>query len=215
MGTKLYEHEPASLSPVDKILEASTRVIAVHGFEGATFRQVSEAADVSVGQVQYYFKTRDKLVAATNDYVLKQLSTKLESAPLPEVDPLTEVGRRLVGIFVEQPHLIDFLSQSIVDKGDVGREMFHWLYGLSVAQGEMFAAKGMLAPNLDKVWAALHPLILRIGAFILSDFIDELLDEPFASRAGIERWENSVRQLIRHGQLNERATPGNNNDNSP
>lgn len=209
MGTKLYEHEPASLSPVDAILEAATRVIAAHGFEGATIRQVSVAAGVSVGRVQYYFKTRDELVEATNEHVLKQLSTRLESEPIPDLDPLTEVGRRIVETFVEQPHLIDFLSRSIVEKGDVGRRVFHWLYGLSVAQGEMFAAKGMLPPNLDKVWAALHPLILRMGAFIMSDFIDELLDAPFASREGIERWESSVRQLIRHGQLNERATPEN------
>ncbi len=215
MGTKLYDHEPASLTPVDAILEASTRVIAAHGFEGATLRQVKDAAGVSLGAVQYYFKTRDELVDATNEYVLKQLSARLESEPIPDLDPLTEVGRRIVETFVQQPHLIDFLSRSIVERGEVGRRVFHWLYGMSVTQGEMFAAKGMLAPNLDKVWGALNPLILRLGAFIMSPFIDELVDEPFASREGIERWENSVRQLIRHGQLNDRATPENYYDSTP
>lgn len=211
MATSLYPHQPAELTPIERILDASTRVVAAHGFEGATIRLVAEEASrqqatrISPGRVQYYFPTKEALAEATSEYVLKELSARMDTAPLPDLDPLTVAGKRIVETFIEQPHLIKYLGRSIVDSGDVGRRMFFWLYELSMAQGESFEARGMFDDDFDRTWGALHPLILRLGAFLMADYLDELLGEPFATSTQIMRWEASVYRLIRQGQLSEGA----------
>jgi len=137
--------------------------------------------------------------------VLKQLSARMDTSPLPALDPLTVAGKRIVATFIEQPHLIKYLGRSIVDSGEVGRRMFFWLYDLSMAQGESFDARGMFDDDFDRTWGALHPLILRLGAFLMADYLDELLGEPFATSTQITRWEASFNRLIRQGQLSEGA----------
>ncbi|WP_071289527.1 TetR/AcrR family transcriptional regulator [Mycolicibacterium llatzerense] len=206
MRTVIYEaapEAPVEPSSLDKILAAATVEFAEHGSEGMTIRKVGEAADVSTGLVQHYFKTKKDLLEATNQYVLKQISTIVEVPDSHDLDMLTAAGNTLVNIFVEQPHLIAFITRSIVERGEAGRVMFRWFYELADAQGDWFDERGMLPEGLDRVWAALNVVILRVGAFILADHIDELLPAPFKTPEQIHRWEASVNSLIRNGQLNE------------
>ncbi|MUL61056.1 hypothetical protein B5P44_00455 [Mycobacterium sp. CBMA 213] len=207
MRTVIYEEPSAHVEPsnLDKILAAATVMFADHGTEGTTFRGVGDAAGVSIGGVQHHFKTKKDLLDATNQHVLKQISAILEVPDTHDLDMLTEAGNKLVNIFVEQPHLMNFISRSLVERGQVGRVMFKWFYELADAQGDWFAERGMLPEGIDRVWAALNPVILRVGAFILSDHIDELLPAPFKTPEQIHRWEASISSLIRNGQLNESA----------
>jgi AcrR family transcriptional regulator len=207
MATTLYQKTEPELTSIDKILEASTRVVAAHGDDGTTFKKVGDAAGVSTGLVQHYFKTKKDLLDATGQHVLKQVSAMLEATPLPERDPLTEAGRRFVSMVTSAPHLMKYISRSLADGGEVGHVMFRWLYELSCTQGDTFAAEGMLAPDLDQVWGALNPVILRVGTFILAEHIGQFLPEPFTTPTQIHRWEKAFADLIRHGQLNEKATP--------
>ena len=205
MRTVIYEAaaDEEVDKPREKILAAATVEFSEHGSEGMTIRKVGEAAGVSTGLVQHYFKTKKDLLDATNQYVLKQISTIIEVPDTHDLDMLTAAGNKLVSIFVEQPHLINFITRSIIERGEAGRVMFRWFYELSDAQGEWFAERGMLPEGVDRVWAALHPVILRVGAFILADHIDEVLPAPFKTPEQIHRWEASVNSLIRNGQLNQ------------
>lgn len=208
MRTVLYKPaEHAEPENLEKILAAATVMIAEHGSEGTTMRGVGEAAGVSTGLVQHYFKTKERLLEATNEHVLKQIAAILEVPDTDDLDMLTAAGNKLVNIFVDQPHLIAFISRSLIERGKVGSVMFRWFYELSDAQGDWFAERGMLPEGIDRVWATLNPVILRVGAFILADHIDELLPAPFNSPEQIRRWEASISSLIRHGQLNDPATP--------
>ncbi len=209
MRTVIYEAVDAPIEPttLDKILDAATVEFADHGTEGTTYRRVGETAGVSTGLVQHYFKTKKDLLDATNQHVLKQIAAIVEVPDVHDLDILTAAGNKLVNIFVEQPHLIAFITRSIIEGGEAGRVMFRWFYELSNAQGDWFEERGMLPEGTDRVWAALHPVILRVGAFILADHIDELLPAPFKTPEQIHRWEASVSSLIRNGQLNDPAAP--------
>src|ERR671925_1716488 len=51
----------------ERLVAGARRVIHQQGVEKTTIADVAQAADVPVGNVYYYFKTKDQLVAAAID----------------------------------------------------------------------------------------------------------------------------------------------------
>ncbi|WP_132288537.1 TetR/AcrR family transcriptional regulator [Kribbella sp. VKM Ac-2568] len=64
------------------VLEAVVDVIAERGLEAATMRNVAAAAEISLAQVQYYFRSKDDLVAAAFQHVTESFDTKLATVDL-------------------------------------------------------------------------------------------------------------------------------------
>ena len=52
----------------ERILSAAEALLVTHGVERSRLRDVAEAAGVSVGTVQHYFESRDRLVAELFDW---------------------------------------------------------------------------------------------------------------------------------------------------
>jgi AcrR family transcriptional regulator len=52
----------------ERILSAAEQLLVTHGVERSRLRDVSEAAGVSIGTVQHYFDTRDRLIAELFDW---------------------------------------------------------------------------------------------------------------------------------------------------
>jgi AcrR family transcriptional regulator len=78
----------------ERILAAAERLLVTHGVEHSRLRDVGEAAGVSVGTVQHYFGTRDRLIADLFDWSAeRRLRAWLDTAP-PDGDP----WRRLVSL---------------------------------------------------------------------------------------------------------------------
>lgn len=50
-----------------QILEHAAKAVTEDGMEGCTFVRVSESSGFSVGMIQHYFRTRDRLIRATID----------------------------------------------------------------------------------------------------------------------------------------------------
>jgi len=66
----------------ERILAAAERLLVTHGVERSRLRDVSEAAGVSIGTVQHYFDTRDRLIAELFDWSAeRRLNAWLEAAP--------------------------------------------------------------------------------------------------------------------------------------
>ena len=63
----------------DRLIAAAGENIYRQGVEGTTIADIAEAADVPVGNVYYYFKTKDELVAATIDDYVQQDQELLSS----------------------------------------------------------------------------------------------------------------------------------------
>ncbi|MFD0555700.1 TetR family transcriptional regulator [Stackebrandtia endophytica] len=53
-----------------RIIRAVWQVIASEGMGGVSMRNVAAAADVSVGQIQYWFRSKDELVKASLEVML-------------------------------------------------------------------------------------------------------------------------------------------------
>ncbi|NEA33121.1 TetR/AcrR family transcriptional regulator [Streptomyces sp. SID13031] len=64
------------------VLRAVVDVIAERGLEAATMRNVAAAAGISLAQVQYYFRSKDELVAAAFQHVTELFDLKLATVDL-------------------------------------------------------------------------------------------------------------------------------------
>lgn len=64
----------------ERLIEAAREEIHARGFAATTIARVAEAADVPLGNVYYYFKTKDDLVRAVIDDHLGYVDALLEEA---------------------------------------------------------------------------------------------------------------------------------------
>ena len=82
MGGRGANNEALRTAQRERILAAAEQLLVTHGVEKSRLRDVSEAAGVSVGTVQYYFDTRDRLITELFDWSSeRRLRAWLEAAP--------------------------------------------------------------------------------------------------------------------------------------
>jgi len=210
--TRLFSYDPpppTEPSPKERIRDAALSCFAVRGIAATTLRAVAETAEVSIGLVQHHFRTKAALSAAVDQYVLQVVSEALEATALPEAlsDGLDEAGRRLTSLMAEHPDLITYLGRALAEGGAFGSVIFTGLLGISTAQRDEFSRRSTPHPDLDPDWAALNPLILRVGAIILHPYIELYLRESFFTEPQLRRWDAAVTSLIRHGQFLDEAEP--------
>lgn len=105
----------------EKLLSAALDVFGRYGFDGASTRQLSEAAGVNLQAIPYYFGGKEGLYVATAEYLVsridrhvgslrQQIGAHLEALEaagqtLSEEDArrlLTEMGTTMVGLFVSK-----------------------------------------------------------------------------------------------------------------
>jgi AcrR family transcriptional regulator len=71
-----------------RILDATVRVISERGVDGARLADVAEAAGVSLGLVQHYFRHRDRLLVEVFRREQRRISATWAAAMDPGSDPL-------------------------------------------------------------------------------------------------------------------------------
>jgi TetR/AcrR family fatty acid metabolism transcriptional regulator len=80
---------------VREILDAACRVVARHGFQGATIDRVAEEARIAKGTVYLYFHTKEELLRAAVEQGIQTFTGQLRAA-VAEVHPPLEKLRCLV-----------------------------------------------------------------------------------------------------------------------
>jgi AcrR family transcriptional regulator len=65
------------LSKRERLVEGACRIVREQGVEATTLAAIAEAADVPVGNVYYYFKTKDELIEAAIDTHADHIQTVL------------------------------------------------------------------------------------------------------------------------------------------
>jgi TetR/AcrR family transcriptional regulator, transcriptional repressor for nem operon len=68
-----------ALGKRDRLVEGAREVFHAQGVEGTTLADIAQAADVPLGNVYYYFKTKDELVDAVLASRVRDMQLALES----------------------------------------------------------------------------------------------------------------------------------------
>lgn len=75
-----------------KLLEAAVRIFGEKGPEGASVREIAEAAGQNVAAIAYYFGSKEKLYLAVVEGIVRELRERLGEA-LPEAIQLAQQAR--------------------------------------------------------------------------------------------------------------------------
>ncbi|MGI6093255.1 MAG: TetR/AcrR family transcriptional regulator [Veillonellaceae bacterium] len=70
------EHDSVNLSPKEKILDATMKIIGTKGYQHVTSRKIAALAHVNVASINYYFGSKDTVV----NEALKAFNAKLMSS---------------------------------------------------------------------------------------------------------------------------------------
>lgn len=85
----------------DRLVTGAREVIYRQGVEATTIAEIAEASDVPVGNVYYYFKTKDELVAAAIDAYAQEGREQLSSIEQQHRTPRARL-KALVRLLVSQ-----------------------------------------------------------------------------------------------------------------
>ncbi len=85
----------------ERILSAAERLLVTHGVERSRLRDVGEEAGVSIGTVQHYFDTRDRLVAELFEWSAARRLDAWLSAASAGGDPWTRLSALLDAALAE------------------------------------------------------------------------------------------------------------------
>ncbi len=78
---------------IREILEAACRVVAQHGFQGATIDRVAEEARIAKGTVYLYFHTKEELLKAAVEQGMQNFTTQVRAAVAEASTPLEKLQR--------------------------------------------------------------------------------------------------------------------------
>ncbi|MFD0690642.1 TetR/AcrR family transcriptional regulator [Actinomadura fibrosa] len=195
--------DPGEPSTADRIRDAALCCFAAHGASGTSLRAIAETAEVSIGLVQHHFGTKARLRAAVDEHVLRVVGDAVASAPLPAPprDALAELGHRVTSIMTGHPEVVGYLVRAMIEGEAVGSAVFDGLVAISAGQWDRLADHGLLASDVDRTWAVLHPLVLVLGTAILRPHLDRHLPEPLTDPAQLRRWDDAVAALLSRGLL--------------
>jgi TetR/AcrR family transcriptional regulator, regulator of cefoperazone and chloramphenicol sensitivity len=198
-----HSSDSAATKP-EQIREAAMKCFAQQGIAGTSLRTIAGAADVSLGLIQHYFFTKTQLIESIDRHVLAvfgdALGTTAGSPPAASAD---DAGDRFAALMTENPDVMDYVGRALAEGGEVGRVVFDGLCEISEQQGIAFAERHLTADDLDPVWAAMLPLILRVGTIMLRPHVERHLTSSLYDPAETARWDAAVTRMIREGQFKQ------------
>jgi AcrR family transcriptional regulator len=177
----------------ERLVTSAADLLHRQGVERTTLAQIAEAADVPVGNVYYYFKTRDELVHAVIESQVQQvrmLLTDLDARPTPvrRLKGLAESWTRNGPIIVDHGCPLGGLSYELRKHDDeLGGDAARPLRTIVDWAAAQFGEMGQRNPGA----VAVTFLSAIQGAALLANaFGDEKLLKQEIRR--IERWLDSL-----------------------
>jgi TetR/AcrR family transcriptional regulator, transcriptional repressor for nem operon len=89
----------------ERLVSAAVQLLYQQGAERTTLADIAKAADVPPGNVYYYFKTKDDVIAAAIDAHAQQVKTTLEAIDARHQSPKSRL-KSLVREFAAQSEII-------------------------------------------------------------------------------------------------------------
>ena len=188
-----------TLATKDRILHAAEELFARHGFDGASLRQLTEAAGVNLAAVNYHFGCKEKLV----EQVLRRRLDALNARRMLALDAVE--GRP--GTTLE--HVLDaYIRPALELSWDVDGEAFMRLLARAFAERDE-RLREFLSQNYGHVmrrfaaeFARLLPHLGKLELYWRMDLVTGALTVAMSGFGMIQRPEN-VSEHMHHEQTTQ------------
>jgi AcrR family transcriptional regulator len=189
-------------STYERIRSAALDGFALDGVKATSIRDVAAAAGVSPGLVQHYFPSKSALRAAVDEHVTDVARSALGVREV-EGDIIEDLAERLTALVAEHFVALRYVARGVAEADEAALAIFDTLTELCRDQLSELQRAGLLRPDLDLEWAALHTVLINLGTVIMEPGVSRELGRPFLARRQVERWKQATTALFVAGELRE------------
>jgi AcrR family transcriptional regulator len=191
---------PVEASTFERIRTAALEGFARQGVSATSIRDIAEAAGVSPGLIQHYFSSKAALRVAVDEHVTEVARAALGVREV-HGDPVEDIAQRLTALVADHFLALLYVARGVAEQDEAALAIFDTLADLCRRQLAEFQRRGMLRPDLDLEWAALHTVLINLGTVIMEPGVSRQLGRPFLAKRQLERWKQATTALFVGGEL--------------
>ena len=194
-----------------RLVKVAMRMFAEKGYDGITVRDISAAADVSVGLINHHFGSKEGLREAVDQHFIEQFEEVLSEqrpAPVTEDEGLAQ-SVELTEAWINR-HIDDwdltkaYMRRALLEGSDWGAGLFERFYQLVRTSVDRMDADGQIRPDVDRLWLPLLIMYMELGTLLLEPFVDRVLGKSGFDRLLWRRRHQAYIDLIYRGVRPER-----------
>ena len=171
--------DPRAATGRDRLLLVAMHLFAEKGFDGVTVRDISSAADVSVGLINHHFRSKDGLRQAVDDYFIQRTAAAIDRA----IDVSHDLNPELMADFQrnwivkykdEWPEFVAYFRRAIVEANPWGETLFRRYHESIRRVIDRLDAAGKIKSDADRFWIPLIYMFVIMGPLVLDPFIKNM-----------------------------------------
>lgn len=183
-----------------RLIKVAMRMFADKGYDGITVRDISAAAEVSVGLINHHFGSKEGLREAVDKYFIEQFEEVLfEERPVPasEAEGLAqsvEFTENWINRHIGDWDLTKaYMRRALLEGSDWGAGLFERFYNVVRTSVDRMDADGKIRPDVDRLWLPLLVMYLELGTLLLEPYVERVLGKSGFDR---ELWRRRHRAYI-------------------
>lgn len=183
-----------------RLIKVAMRMFAEKGYDGITVRDISAAAEVSVGLINHHFGSKEGLREAVDKYFIEQFEEVLfEERPVPatEAEGLAqsvEFTENWINRHINDWDLSKaYMRRALLEGSDWGAGLFERFYNVVRTSIDRMDADGKIRPDVDRLWLPLLVMYLELGTLLLEPYVERVLGKSGFDR---ELWRRRHRAYI-------------------
>ncbi len=183
-----------------RLIKVAMRMFAEKGYDGITVRDISAAAEVSVGLINHHFGSKEGLREAVDKYFIEQFEEVLfEERPVPasEAEGLAqsvEFTENWINRHIDDWDLTKaYMRRALLEGSDWGAGLFERFYNVVRTSVDRMDADGKIRPDVDRLWLPLLVMYLELGTLLLEPFVERVLGKSGFDR---ELWRRRHRAYV-------------------
>ncbi len=155
-----------------RLIKVAMRMFADKGYDGITVRDISAAADVSVGLINHHFGSKQS-VEFTENWINRHIDDW----------DLTKA----------------YMRRALLEGSDWGAGLFDRFYNVARTAVDRSDADGNIRPDVDRLWLPLLVMYLELGTLLLEPYVERVLGKSGFDRELWRRRHKAYIDLIYRG----------------
>jgi TetR/AcrR family transcriptional regulator, regulator of cefoperazone and chloramphenicol sensitivity len=191
----------------ERLIKVAMRMFADKGYDGITVRDISAAADVSVGLINHHFGSKDGLRDAVDRHFLAQFEETVSNNPFDPraadqrgTDAVVEWTEGWIDRHIDEWSISTaYMRRALLEGNDWGANLFERYYQVVRTMVDRMDAEGRLRPDVDRLWLPLLVLYMELGTLLLEPYVEKILGRSGYDRALWRRRYTAYIDLIYRG----------------
>lgn len=190
-----------------RLIKVAMSLFAEKGFDGVTVRDISTAAEVSVGLINHHFGSKEGLREAVDRYFIAQFEEVLFEQNLydglekpADLDSVTDRTEAWIARHIDDWDLTKaYMRRALLEGSDWGAGLFERFYQVQRTAMDRMDAEGHMRADVDRLWLPLLVVYMELGTLLLEPFVERVLGKSGFDRALWRRRHRAYADLLYRG----------------